>query len=319
MKNQKATLLFIVFISHAISSSAHNLITNKLQLRFTDSVVFVQAKGMAVGSNSIIEMRDSSLPLIRSQFGQMQLFEGEWPVKNLPIEITIDNGAPTSVEVLSNQSSVQFIERTASILVSNNLKLMPENENLKPSYLMLGIEHIVIGFDHLLFILALLFLVKPNAILWMITSFTLAHSITLSASVLGWLTPGFIGLSGIWVEGMIAGSIVLLALEMRKNKNVSPIKTAGIVFVFGLLHGFGFASVLLELGLPATEQWKALFSFNLGVEIGQLLFIGVLLFVFKLIKPYLSKEKLVNPISMAIGGVAVFWFIERTAILSNTI
>lgn len=151
------------------------------------------------------------------------------------------------------------------------------------TYLVLGIEHILAGFDHLLFVLGLVLLVRDRrSLLWTITAFTVAHSITLAASSLALLS-----LPGPPVEAGIALSIVLLArelaLEARGASRGEPPRDSLsfrrpylVAFVFGLLHGFGFAGALAEVGLPTSELPLALLTFNLGVEVGQLGVVGVL-------------------------------------------
>jgi hydrogenase/urease accessory protein HupE len=206
-------------------------------------------------------------------------------------------------------------QKTFDISLQNNVSIMGVMKN----YTLLGIEHILIGFDHLLFILGLLFVVRRKSILWTITAFTIAHSITLGLAVSDWLIPVNIGISAIWVETMIAVSILILALEMRKETKHSTQKAVGIAFTFGLLHGLGFAGVLQELGLPDTAFWHALVSFNIGVELGQLLFIAILVLLFQFIKKAVSFEKLTAVLSILVGGLAALWCIERTLLLANLI
>ena len=155
--------------------------------------------------------------------------------------------------------------------------------------------------------------------MWTITGFTVAHSITLGLAVSGWLVPISLGLSAIWVEAMIAGSILILALEMRKGTKHSTPRAVTIAFVFGLLHGLGFAGVLQELGLPDSAFWQALISFNIGVELGQLFFIAILILLYQLIKKTVSIEKLSVAMSILVGGLAALWCIERTLLLANLI
>ncbi len=142
------------------------------------------------------------------------------------------------------------------------------------TYLVLGVEHILLGIDHLLFVLALLILVKgTRRLIATVTAFTLAHSLTLAGATLG-----FVHVPGPPVEAAIALSIVFVAAEIvhsRQGKTGLTERFPWIVaFTFGLLHGFGFASALSEVGLPQSAIPVALLFFNVGVEIGQLLFIA---------------------------------------------
>ena len=185
------------------------------------------------------------------------------------------------------------------------------------AYVLHGIEHILFGFDHLLFVLALILIVRSRRVLlWTITAFTLAHSITLSLATLG-----VAHVPGPPVEAMIALSIVLLACEIVRTQYGQLSLTSRwpwiVAFTFGLLHGFGFASALTEIGLPQADIPLALFSFNIGVEIGQLMFIGVVLGILACAKrismPAMITRGALPVASYAIGSVAAFWFIERLA------
>ena len=134
------------------------------------------------------------------------------------------------------------------------------------SYVPVGFDHIIPkGLDHILFVLGLFFLtLRISALLWQISAFTLAHTVTLAAGAMGWVT-----ISGSVVEPLIAASIVLVAVENIFSQNLHRWRPA-LIFGFGLLHGLGFASVLQEFGLPDEQFIAALIGFNIGVEIGQL-------------------------------------------------
>ena len=180
-----------------------------------------------------------------------------------------------------------------------------------------GIEHILLGFDHLLFVLALVLIVRNlRVLLWTVTAFTLAHSITLSLATLG-----FVEVPGPPVEATIALSILLLAYEIVRFGRGEPSLTARwpwvVAFSFGLLHGFGFAGALTELGLPKGDIPLALFSFNVGVELGQLAFIAAVLGVIALARrlplPGVVERYAMTATTYALGGLAAFWFVERVA------
>jgi len=183
------------------------------------------------------------------------------------------------------------------------------------TYLVLGIEHILGGVDHLLFVLALLLIVRGfKRIAITITAFTVAHSLTLAAATLG-----VANVPGPPVEAIIALSIVFVAAEVVRGLRGQPGLTARapwvVAFSFGLLHGFGFAGALAEVGLPQNAIPLALLTFNVGVEIGQLLFVtaalsaGALLARLPVRPP--AWGKWVAP--YAIGTVAMFWVAERVA------
>jgi len=178
------------------------------------------------------------------------------------------------------------------------------------AYTWLGVEHILSGFDHLLFVISLLFLVGfRRRLVLTITAFTAAHSITLALSALGWLslrTPP--------VEASIALSIVLVAGEaLRERNTLSRRWPALVAFLFGLLHGLGFAGALKEIGLPDNHLLVALLTFNLGVEIGQLLTVaaaGALFLVLRRL-PVLAPAPVRVAALYAIGALAAYWSVER--------
>lgn len=190
-------------------------------------------------------------------------------------------------------------------------------------YARLGIQHIWQGPDHLLFVAGLLLLARlPRRILWAITGFTAAHSITLSLAALG-----IVRLAVEPVEAMIALSILFLAVEIARNdpSSFSSRFPIALSFVFGLLHGFGFASALGEIGLPRGELAAGLAFFNIGVEIGQLAFITVLIALALAIRrllqhppaaihEWIAARHLVTVGSYCLGIPAAYWFVARTAL-----
>lgn len=182
-------------------------------------------------------------------------------------------------------------------------------------YTTLGIEHILSGFDHLLFVLALMLIVRGwRRLLMTLTAFTLAHSITLAGATLG-----YFWLPGPPVEATIALSILFLASELlRVNRGETSLTSQYpwvVAFAFGLLHGLGFAGALIEVGLPQNDIPLALLMFNVGVEIGQILFVIVILAaVFILKKLRRDWPEWVRQVpAYGIGTVAAFWFVERVS------
>lgn len=192
-------------------------------------------------------------------------------------------------------------------------------ENVIKTYTFLGVEHILIGLDHLLFVACLVLIAGlTRKLFWAITGFTVAHSITLVLSSLG-----IVSLPIVPLEATIALSIVFLALEIAKNNKASLTYRYPLVVSssFGLLHGFGFAAVLAEIGLPSKDFASALLFFNIGVEIGQLLFISVIVLFMGLLQKikYINICRLEHAISYVIGSVAVFWCIERLMVFTLSI
>lgn len=180
-------------------------------------------------------------------------------------------------------------------------------------YVWIGVEHILLGFDHLLFVFALVLFVKDwRRLVLTATAFTLAHSITLSMSALG-----VIRLPVAPIEALIALSILMLAVELVRSSD-APERSGGrrpatLAFVFGLLHGLGFASALAEIGLPQHEVPLALLAFNLGVEAGQIAFIAALLGLGWLGRRLAPTKRRVAFMASAygVGSLAAFWTLER--------
>jgi hydrogenase/urease accessory protein HupE len=189
-------------------------------------------------------------------------------------------------------------------------------------YLVLGFEHILEGWDHLLFVFALLVLIQlPEPLIKAITAFTVAHSITLAAASLGLVT-----VPSPPVEAAIALSIVLLAVEILRQGGARASLTQtypwAVAFLFGLLHGLGFAGALTEIGLPEGDIPLALLAFNLGVEAGQLTFVAAVLSVFVVARRFgpalvaafhTPGAPGTRALGYAIGAVSVYWLSERVA------
>lgn len=183
-------------------------------------------------------------------------------------------------------------------------------------YGVLGVEHILLGADHLLFLLTLV-VAAAGWRYWLgvLTSFTVAHSITLTMSLLGWLhAPAAV------VEPLIAASIVLMALLNLWQHEAVPRQRMAIVFACGLLHGLGFASSMADMGLHGAYRVTSVLGFNLGIELGQTLFLGLVLIVgrgvtvlkrlpwLRHVEARLSLARLTSMMALVVGG---FWFLER--------
>ena len=189
-----------------------------------------------------------------------------------------------------------------------------------PAYLQLGVEHLLLGFDHLLFVAGLVLLIRGKwELLKTVTAFTVAHSVTLALSV---LEP--VRLPQRAVEAAIAWSILFLARELYLEPQRRSALTRGrpwlMAFAFGLLHGFGFAGALAEIGLPREQLALALMLFNAGIEIGQLLLVALLLTLFWLVAQVRpgGRGGAVSPaferaFTFGMGCLAAFWTIERIA------
>lgn len=227
--------------------------------------------------------------------------------------------AVVTVQYLSGDTLTQVLDRQSARLT---LGAVPGASAVYAlyGYLPIGIVHILAGPDHLLFVLCLLLVVNAMQLGWLrlvatLTAFTLAHSLTLAASLLYGLT-----LPPAPVEAVIALSILLLCVELARHYR-QPMRSLGlslrypaaIAFLFGLLHGFGFAGALADIGLPAQAQGWALLLFNLGVEVGQLLFVFTLLTLVWLSRAVLKwrPEAQIPAVVSAIGAVSAYWLIDR--------
>lgn len=234
-----------------------------------------------------------------------------------PIEFNnlLRTGLDVLVRVERMDGSAQ-LERVLPFEPRFLLKPSPGAIEVVTTYTILGVEHILAGVDHLLFVLALVMIVTgTRRLLITITAFTIAHSITLAFATLG-----IVHIPGPPVEAIIALSIVFVASEIlhlhRGRAGLAARKPWLVAFSFGLLHGLGFAGALAEVGLPQNAIPLALLFFNVGVEIGQLLFIAAILalgaLTGRLLRDQLGPRWTVVAPAYLIGGVASFWVVERT-------
>lgn len=182
------------------------------------------------------------------------------------------------------------------------------------TYFILGVEHILLGIDHLLFVLGLLLITSGKSrILKTVTAFTIAHSITLAMAALG-----AVHFPGAPVEAVISLSIVFVAYEALRIRasDVAIRKPWVVAFIFGLLHGFGFAGALSETGLPQNSIASALFVFNVGVEVGQIAFIIFVLLLMLALRRMITRlpDWVYKIPPYAIGSLAMFWTIQRVSL-----
>jgi hydrogenase/urease accessory protein HupE len=242
--------------------------------------------------------------------------------------VSIEGLSVTSTDILVRIESLggaTQTERLSSTKTGFVVQTAPGAWEVVTTYLRLGIEHILFGFDHLLFVLALVILVQDwHRVAITVTAFTVAHSFTLAAATLG-----FLNVPGPPIEAAIALSIVLVAAEIVNARRGESSLTARrpwlVAFTFGLLHGLGFAGALAEVGLPHHAIPVALLCFNLGVESGQLVFVAAILSLGWLsrraaslrFEPALVQQtvgRIDVTAAYAIGAVAAYWMIERTII-----
>ena len=267
----------------------------------------------------------AAAPPAGTQLVKRQVFRCKNDLSGEQIRIDFPRYNP-SISTLFRLQRLSGEKHTAIQGPNDSAWLVPNREgtvSVAKEYLILGIEHILRGYDHLLFIACLVLIAGTwRRILVTVTGFTLAHSITLALAALN-----LVRVPVPPVEAAIALSIVFLVTEIARERRYTltwryPIAVAGS---FGLLHGFGFASVLSEIGLPQTEIPAALLFFNVGVEIGQVLFVVALFAAFFVLRPALARmlraaadprvnwASLTLPVSYVIGGVASYWMIDRVS------
>lgn len=268
----------------------------------------------------------ASAPSAGSQLVKRQLFKCNSDLSGEIIQVAFPGYNP-SISTLFRFERLSGEIHTAIQSPKAPAWRVPDKEgtlSVSKQYLLLGIEHILKGYDHLLFVACLMLIAGTwRRILVTVTGFTIAHSVTLALAALN-----LVRVPVPPVEATIALSIVFLATEIARDRRDTltwryPIAVAGS---FGLLHGFGFASVLSEIGLPQTEVPAALLFFNVGVELGQILFVAVLIGLIAVLsrlaissQPDTSRTgarfapRLTQPIAYVVGGLAAYWTIERIA------
>jgi hydrogenase/urease accessory protein HupE len=254
-------------------------------------------------SDSIVERRVIEAP--DGLAGRRIEFVGlQGTIADVLVRLRLADGSTTTMMVGPSQPWVEIPATSGPYAVA-------------VAFLKHGVGHILGGYDHLLFVLALLMIVSSTRVLvWTITAFTLAHSITLALATLG-----LVRVPGPPIEAAIAFSILLLASEIVRLRRGAPSLTARwpwvVAFCFGLLHGFGFAGALSEIGLPKGDVPLALLAFNSGVELGQLAFIAVVLGTLWVVRRLNTSQDLdrgfTRVVAYAIGCTAAFWFVERVA------
>lgn len=268
----------------------------------------------------------ASAPPAGTQLIKRQLFRCQSDLSGETVRVAFPGYNP-SISTLFRFERLSGEKHTAIQSPKSPAWRVPDKEatvSVAKQYLVLGIEHILKGYDHLLFVACLMFIAGTwRRVLVTVTGFTIAHSFTLALAALE-----IVRVPVPPVEATIALSIVFLATEIaRKSRDTLtwryPVIVAGS---FGLLHGFGFASVLSEIGLPQTEVPAALFFFNVGVEVGQILFVAALVAAIavltRLAVPNRMKSsrlgdlvaaRFAQPIAYVIGVLATYWTIERIA------
>ena len=265
------------------------------------------------------QCRSSSTPLERTvDTAAVQTWDTICDAPLTDSVIGVDNIASSKANVILRVALVDGRVFNTVLTAERTSFVVPAVEQpgeVARSYFTLGIEHILTGLDHLLFVLGIMLLVtNRRQLILTVTAFTAGHSVTLSLAALG-----YVNVPSRPVEVLIALSILLVAVELASGKGSSlslfRLRPWAIAFAFGLLHGFGFAGALSEIGLPPGEIPLALLSFNIGIEAGQLVFCGVALALY-MAGRHLKIARLFplkGLAAYAIGTLAAFWVIERAA------
>lgn len=318
-------LVFVLCTWPAAKANAHALDPGYLEIRQISSGTWsvhwrkpdVNGRPMAI---------DAVLPEgCTPTRGPSPISDGRAWVSSWIVECHADiAGRPIAIDGLEAQKNDVLVRLNPLETEPTTLRFTPESavQNIPSeqttwsvftAYALLGFEHILEGWDHLLFVFALFILVRePWRLVGAVTAFTLAHSITLALA-----TFGVLNVPGPPVEAVIALSIVFLAMEIVKDKEgrfrLSKQKPWIVCFGFGLLHGLGFAGALADIGLPPNDISAALLAFNLGVEAGQLSFIGalsLLVAIWRLmVRPVSQSARVIA--AYGIGSVSMYWLIER--------
>jgi hydrogenase/urease accessory protein HupE len=331
-------LLFFIVVAVLLAPPAHSdeLRPGYLEIRQTSPGAYnllfkIPARGEDLRLAIYVKLPEGTLDvsLPRASFSDGAYVERRSIRRDVGLAgqaVSIEGLSATSTDVLvrieSLEGAVQT-ERLSPTKTSFVVQAVPGSGEVATTYLRLGVEHILFGFDHLLFVLALVILVRDwRRVAVTVTAFTIAHSITLAAATLG-----FVSVPGPPVEATIALSIMLVCVEILNARARKPSLTARlpwlVAFSFGLLHGFGFAGALAEVGLPQHAIPVALLFFNLGVEIGQLAFVAAVLTAGGLFRTLMALrfepvliQRTLNRLDViaayAIGTVAAFWLTERT-------
>lgn len=238
---------------------------------------------------------------------QSEIIENEPPHDTEVIKVLESKIIPeTDITNASEEKPESAIKLTEE--EERDRQLQPSRIKVATRYLIFGFEHILPkGLDHILFVLVLFLLsIKFSYLIWQATAFTIAHSITLGLSLYG-----YVSLSSAFIEPLIALSIVFVAFENIMTPRLNPWRPI-VVFIFGLLHGLGFAGALNELGLPRGDFLNALATFNIGVELGQLTVIGsAYLFLGWFINKIWYRKSVIVPASILIAITGAFWTFER--------
>lgn len=320
-------IVSLVWITFGVTGFAHEMRPAYLELKQTDESTYdvlwkVPGRGEVMRLGLYVEFPKGTENLTEPRANMANgAYVERWTIRReggLTGEtIRIVGLSQTMTDVLVRLQRLDGTTQVTRLLPTSPrfiVEAAPRPLEVARTYAVLGVEHILTGIDHLLFVLALLILTGGGwKLVKTVTAFTVSHSLTLTAATLGWVhvpPPP--------VEACIALSIVFVAAEILRVRQGESTVTSRhpwlVAFTFGLMHGLGFAGGLSEAGLPENHIPVALLFFSAGVEAGHFLFIGLVLAAWGLARllpvRYPSWVELVP--TYAIGGIAAYWFIERT-------
>lgn len=307
-----------------VAGSAHDMRPGYLRLVETAPTRFDVIWKQPTGTNAVTllpRLSLGALPLDVTEVHTRSFVVRTW--RGVPAQPALLDGQTLSIEGLERTMIDVLVDirlldgrRTEEILTPRHpsmvLRLSEPGGTSAGAYLGLGVRHILEGFDHLLFVMGLV-LLAPGLwdLLRTVTAFTIAHSMTLAATALGFIT-----VRRALIESLVAASIVFLAVELIRTYRGSPGFTNRrpwlIAFLFGLLHGCAFAGALAEIGLPQRDLVSSLLLFNLGVEAGQLMFVAAILpltWAARRLPQHSAWLRWIPP--YAAGAIATFWCVER--------
>ncbi|MBM0106589.1 HupE/UreJ family protein [Steroidobacter sp. S1-65] len=319
-------IAFAVLVTTCAPALAHEIRPAYLQIREIESSTYdvlwkTPAQGdMRLALNAVMPTSCRNLGVTRGTLVNAAAIEQQRIVCEGGIagrRIVFENLATTLTDVIVRFEPLSGAPRLLRVTGATPFVEIPTQQSvfaIAASYFSFGVEHILLGFDHLLFVLCLLMLIdERKSLLLAITAFTLAHSLTLAGTTFGWLR-----FASAPVEASIALSIAFLAAEIVKQRagrtRSTQLHPEIAAFGFGLLHGFGFASALQDIGMPEDALPLALVSFNLGVETGQIVFVTAVLALTGLWQRYVRALplSLYRASAYMAGVTASFWFIERS-------
>jgi len=318
------------------SAQAHEVRPAYLEIRETSSDTFqvvwkVPARGeYRLSLHARLPGECSGAPLHGNFVGDafIEQWQARCPGGLVGRTITIEGLSATRTDVLARLERVDGTTQTVRLTPEQTsfvVAATPSALEVARTYFMLGVEHILLGVDHLLFVLGLLFLVGNwKQLVGTVTAFTVAHSITLAGATLG-----LVRAPQAPIEATIALSVMFVAAEILNRAHgrggIAARAPWLVAFVFGLLHGFGFSGALREVGLPEQDIPLALLFFNVGVEVGQLVFIAAVVLLLSAVTrllrrpghaergPWHSETLIRVPVAYAIGSIAAFWTLQRVA------